>query len=304
MELETYKSNGKLLLTGEYVVLDGALSLAIPTTFGQTMKVSKLDEPKIIWKSFDDKNKIWLDAEFSIENKEIITAFTPENDTSKRLFEILQAVKLLNPGFLNSGFEVETKLTFPQDWGLGSSSTLINNIANWAKVDAYRLLEQTFGGSGYDIACAQFNQPITYQLGNNNEKTVKEVAFNPLFKEALYFVYLNKKQNSRDGIAQYKTNVADKTDVIKKLSNITTQLISCSSLGDFNVLLNTHEQLISRIIHQVPVKEKLFSDFKGSIKSLGAWGGDFVLVTSEENPTNYFRRKGYDTLIPYSEMIK
>ncbi|HLV39682.1 GYDIA family GHMP kinase [Xanthomarina sp.] len=304
MELETYKSNGKLLLTGEYVVLDGALSLAIPTTFGQTMKVSKLDESKIIWKSFDDKNKIWLDAEFSIENKEIITAFTPENDTSKRLFEILQAVKLLNPGFLNSGFEVETKLTFPQDWGLGSSSTLINNIANWAKVDAYRLLEQTFGGSGYDIACAQFNQPITYQLGNNNEKTVKEVAFNPLFKEALYFVYLNKKQNSRDGIAQYKTNVADKTDVIKKLSNITTQLISCSSLGDFNVLLNTHEQLISRIIHQVPVKEKLFSDFKGSIKSLGAWGGDFVLVTSEENPTNYFRRKGYDTLIPYSEMIK
>jgi len=304
MELETYKSNGKLLLTGEYVVLDGALSLAIPTTFGQTMKVSKLDESKIIWKSFDDKNKIWLDAEFSIENKEIITAFTPENDTSKRLFEILQAVKLLNPGFLNSRFEVETKLTFPQDWGLGSSSTLINNIANWAKVDAYRLLEQTFGGSGYDIACAQFNQPITYQLGNNNEKTVKEVAFNPLFKEALYFVYLNKKQNSRDGIAQYKTNVADKTDVIKKLSNITTQLISCSSLGDFNVLLNTHEQLISRIIHQVPVKEKLFSDFKGSIKSLGAWGGDFVLVTSEENPTNYFRRKGYDTLIPYSEMIK
>lgn len=304
MELETYKSNGKLLLTGEYVVLDGALSLAIPTTFGQTMKVSKLDEPKIIWKSFDDKNKIWLDAEFSIENKEIITAFTPENDTSKRLFEILQAVKLLNPGFLNSGFEVETKLTFPQDWGLGSSSTLINNIANWAKVDAYRLLEQTFGGSGYDIACAQFNQPITYQLGNNNEKTVKEVAFNPLFKEALYFVYLNKKQNSRDGIAQYKTNVADKTDVIKKLSNITTQLISCSSLGDFNILLNTHEQLISRIIHQVPVKEKLFSDFKGPIKSLGAWGGDFVLVTSEENPTNYFRRKGYDTLIPYSEMIK
>jgi len=304
MELETYKSNGKLLLTGEYVVLDGALSLAIPTTFGQTMKVSKLDESKIIWKSFDDKNKIWLNAEFSIENKEIITAFTPENDTSKRLFEILQAVKLLNPGFLNSGFEVETKLTFPQDWGLGSSSTLINNIANWAKVDAYRLLEQTFGGSGYDIACAQFNQPITYQLGNNNEKMVKEVAFNPLFKEALYFVYLNKKQNSRDGIAQYKTNVADKTDVIKKLSNITTQLISCSSLGDFNVLLNTHEQLISRIIHQVPVKEKLFSDFKGSIKSLGAWGGDFVLVTSEENPTNYFRRKGYDTLIPYSEMIK
>ena len=304
MELETYKSNGKLLLTGEYVVLDGALSLAIPTTFGQSMKVTKLDEPKLIWKSFDDKNKIWLEEEFSIENNEITTSFTPRNDTSKRLFEILQAVKQLNPEFLTSGYQVETHLTFPQDWGLGSSSTLINNIANWAKVDAYKLLEKTFGGSGYDIACAQFNQPITYKLSANNEKIIKEVPFDPLFKDALYFVHLNKKQNSRDGIAQYKAITADKIEVIKEISNITTKLISCSNLGDFNILLNMHEQLISRIIHQVPVKEKLFSDFKGSIKSLGAWGGDFVLVTSEENPTNYFRRKGYDTSLTYPQIIK
>jgi len=39
--LETYRSNGKLLLTGEYVVLDGALSLALPTTLGQRLTVEK-----------------------------------------------------------------------------------------------------------------------------------------------------------------------------------------------------------------------------------------------------------------------
>ena len=48
---KTYQSNGKLLLTGEYVVLDGALSLAVPTKFGQSMHVENIDQPKIIWKS-------------------------------------------------------------------------------------------------------------------------------------------------------------------------------------------------------------------------------------------------------------
>src|SRR5690606_10074625 len=103
---------------------------------------------------------------------------------SIRLFEILHAAKQLNSDFLNSGCQVETRLTFPQDWGLGSSSTLINNIAKWAQIDAYKLLENTFGGSGYDIACAEYNGPITYQLGK--QRTVKDVDFNPVFKEALY----------------------------------------------------------------------------------------------------------------------
>jgi mevalonate kinase len=305
MKPETYKSNGKLLLTGEYVVLDGGLSLAIPTKFGQSLEITSIKEPKIKWKSFDYKNHVWFEDKFTLQ--EITSGFTSHrNDTSKRLLQILQAVKQLNPGFLKNllGFEVTSKLNFPQDWGLGSSSTLINNIANWAKIDAYKLLELTFGGSGYDIACAQHDTAITYQLSSNNQRSIKEVDFNPSFKEALYFVYLNKKQNSRDGIAQYKANTTDKTQVIKEINEITSKVVSCSNLTDFNLLLNNHEQLISSIIHQVPVKEKLFSDFNGSIKSLGAWGGDFVMVTSEENPKEYFSSKGYDTLIPYSEMIK
>jgi mevalonate kinase len=305
MKLETHKSNGKLLLTGEYVVLDGGLSLAIPTKFGQSLEINSIKDPKIRWKSFDYKNQVWFEDEFTLQ--EITSGFKSlRNDTSKRLLQILQVAKQLNPAFLKSdlGFEVTSKLDFPQDWGLGSSSTLINNIANWAHIDAYKLLELTFGGSGYDVACAQHDVAIAYQLSSNNQRIIKEVTFNPCFKEALYFVYLNKKQNSRDGIAQYKANTADKTQAIKEISDITSKLISCSSLNDFNFLLNSHEQLISNIIYQVPVKENLFPDFNGSIKSLGAWGGDFVLVTSEENPTAYFRNKGYDTIVPYSEMIK
>ena len=39
MESQSYYSNGKLLITGEYAVLDGALSLALPTKFGQELNV-------------------------------------------------------------------------------------------------------------------------------------------------------------------------------------------------------------------------------------------------------------------------
>ena len=58
---KTYYSNGKLLLTGEYLVLDGALSLAVPTQFGQSLTVETIDERKLIWKSLDEKGNIWFE---------------------------------------------------------------------------------------------------------------------------------------------------------------------------------------------------------------------------------------------------
>jgi hypothetical protein len=38
------------------------------------------------------------------------------------------------------------------------------------------------------------------------------------------------------------------------------------------------------------------------IKSLGAWGGDFVLATGDDKTISYFKSKGYNTVIPYSKM--
>jgi len=36
---------------------------------------------------------------------------------------------------------------------------------------------------------------------------------------------------------------------------------------------------------------------------LGAWGGDFVLSVSGDNPRSYFEQLGYEIVIPYEEMI-
>jgi mevalonate kinase len=298
-----YYSHGKLLLSGEYVVLDGAISLAIPTQYGQSLVVEPIDEPNLIWQSFDETGAIWFENTFPI-TKINLDFSNPLDEISNTLIHILKSAKQLNPSFLNStqGYLVKTRLDFPRQWGLGTSSTLINNIANWVQIDAFQLLKLTFGGSGYDIACAQHNQPITYQI-KDDVQLVNEVNFNPRFKEHLYFVYLNKKQNSREGIAKYNTHKTSSIEVIQDISDITSKLISCQSLSEFEILLKTHETIIANIIKQQPINEILFSDFPGSIKSLGAWGGDFILATSKDNPSEYFKTKGFNIVIPYKDMI-
>ena len=174
------------------------------------------------------------------------------------------------------------------------------------------MLEQTFGGSGYDIACAKATGSLTFQLYknevlNSNESYSKQlinaVDFNPSFKNHIYFVHLNQKQNSREGIKQYRENTSDLSSSIAKVNTITQNMIACESLSAFQKLVDDHEQLISEIIKETPIKTRLFNDFKGSIKSLGAWGGDFVMVAANDNPTAYFKSMGYNTILSYSEMV-
>jgi len=253
--MSTYYSNGKLLLTGEYLVLDEAKALALPTRFGQNLSIEAYNEPKLIWESYTDDNDLWLQVAFDLPRLRIINAsFDSSKDggydsLAERLQNILLEAKKLNPDFLSSeqGFYVKSKLTFPRNWGLGSSSTLINNIAQWANVDAYQLQFNTLGGSAYDIACAQHNDPIIYQL-KNEKPVVETINFDPDFKDQLYFVHLNKKQNSRDGIAQYKSFKGNVSAFAEKISSLTYAVVKCLSLSDFEKIIIEHEQIISSII--------------------------------------------------------
>ncbi len=309
-QMNNYYSNGKLLLTGEYLVLDGAKSLALPTKFGQDLIVQSIQESILIWESYDNLNNCWFQTEFRLPDFRIVNeTFDSDFEDSKEsiavtLQKILLEAQKLNPVFLNldSGFLVKTKLSFPRNWGLGTSSTLINNIAQWANVNAFELLHKSFGGSGYDIACAQTNSPIIYQLQKGNPK-VEIVDFKPSFAEQLYFIHLNSKQSSKKGIQRYKEKRGRIKDNILTISQLTNEIVRCNSLVDFEKLLYEHEQIISKIIQNKPVQEILFKDYFGQIKSLGAWGGDFVLVTGNDDTPNYFKQKGFKTVIPYSEMV-
>lgn len=83
----------------------------------------------------------------------------------------------------------------------------------------------------------------------------------------------------------------------------TMLVIASNSIDAFEKLLSQHEQILSEAMGIPTVKSQLFPDYKGAIKSLGAWGGDFILATDDGNAKDYFINKGYRTVIPYKEMV-
>lgn len=300
---KTFYSNGKLLISGEYLILDGAKGLALPTKMGQNLIVEDTQTNSIHWKSYDADGSIWFEEILSFQ--EIQDNTTTTESVKATLIKILQVANTMNSNVFNNseGFDVTTQLSFPRNWGLGTSSTLINNIAQWFQIDAFELLHQSFGGSGYDIACAQNNTPITYSIANGKPK-IAQVVFEPEFAKNLYFVYLNKKRNSKSAIADYHTNKTSQlSSYIAAINTLTQDILAANNIDVFTQLLHQHETLLSALLKTETVKNALFPEFDGAVKSLGAWGGDFVLVVSKENPKSYFVAKGYETVIPYQEMI-
>ncbi len=296
-------ARGKLLLTGEYFVLDGALALALPVRFGQHLRVASAEE-NLQWRSLDQQGSVWWEAAFALPNLEVLQ--TTDHQVADTLISLLLACRRQNPEFLMdpSGLLVTTQIDFPKDWGLGTSSTLIAALARWAHADPYPVLFTTLGGSGYDLACANAQGPILYQLTDNKPK-VQPVDFQPLFTDQLFFVYLEKKQDSRAGIAHYRAQAQGKQDLIEKMSRLTHSLLAATTLPEFESILLEHEQLVSATLDLPRAKDLFFKDYWGEIKSLGAWGGDFVLVTSQRSKKEtqaYFNEKGCKVFIAYQDM--
>ena len=193
--MKEFFSQGKVLLTAEYAVLEGVKALALPTIKGQSLTVKTIESQSIVWKAFTHDDQLWIDAAFDFQFRCIYAGETSPKVIEK-LALILQALETLSPSFYKRGVEITTRLDFPQDWGLGSSSTLVNNLAQWLKINPYILLDKTFGGSGYDLAAAQSKRALFYTR-NAFSPTIEKVSFDPPFKDNLYFVYLNQKRNSQ-----------------------------------------------------------------------------------------------------------
>ena len=296
----SFYGRGKLLLTSEYAVLSGARALALPCKKGQKLTFEPLDSNELLWESFDINNNSWFKAKFQLPSCSIVTS--SNTYISKRLCSILRRAQVLNPCFLKSqGGQVKTFLEFERLWGLGSSSTLVSNIAQWANVNAYDLLEHSFGGSGYDLACAVSKNPICYTR-NKLHPLIEKVSFNPAFRKNLYFIFLNQKQSSYNAIKGIKPSTFSK-ESLKELNIITNDILKCKTQESFNILIEKHEGIIARILQKKTIKQLLFSDFEGAIKSLGAWGGDFIIASGGIDSPRYFNQKGFKTVINFEEMI-
>lgn len=297
----TYRANGKLLLTGEYLVLHGAKAIALPLNVGQQMVVSAGSfSDSLHWRALYE-GRIWFSCELDAHDFSVRSADDQEKaGTLSRIFRTIQSLK---PDFQPSaGMKFETTLDTNPDWGFGSSSTLVSLLAQWSGVDPYKLNELVFQGSGFDIACATADGPVFYI----RHQPVVPVSLHYPFASQLFLVYSGRKKGTAREVRSFLNKAVVSEHQIAEMSALSEEIARCGEQAEFNRLLPIHEKMIGRLIGQTPVKDEYFPDFGGAIKSLGAWGGDFWLVSTAmpfQQMTKYFENKGFTPVFKWSDLI-
>lgn len=298
-----YRAHGKFLLTAEYMVLKGAKALALPLSYGQQMQVSDVVGDSCYWYSAELGND-WFEARL---DSSLCVTSTNNRSVADRLEEILASVLRQNPQAytLFRGKELRFDTDFARDWGLGTSSTLLALLAQYTHTDPYRLLADTFGGSGYDLACAIASGPVFFTKTAAGAE-VETAPFDPAFKEHIFFVYLGNKQNSSAEVKKFFKEARISGADIQRISEISDAFCRAAGPQQLATLMKEHETIMARVLNTMPVQEKYFSDFNGAVKSMGAWGGDFVMVVSENEEKEvrkYFFDKGFVTILGYSNVL-
>jgi mevalonate kinase len=297
----TYRANGKLLLTGEYLILHGAKSIALPLKFGQQLTVQDLlNSENLLWQAYYE-GKVWFSCELNPSDFSVIATSHPEK--AETLSKIFRTIKILNPTFHpKAGTKIETSLDASPEWGFGSSSTLISLLSQLAGVDPFILNELVFQGSGFDIACANADGPIFYV----RNKPAQPIVLDYPFSEQLFLVYSGKKKKTSSEVSTFLKEKKVSDRLIQEVSALSDEFAGCLDQNNFNKLIRQHEEIVGRLIGQIPVKEQLFSDFDGAIKSLGAWGGDFYLISTAQpfsGVKKYFDNRGLTTIFRWNELI-
>ena len=302
--IKRYHAHGKLLITGEYLVLKGAKALAVPLVKGQSLSVETTKEAVLKWRA-ETPNGLWFEAKF---DNQLSVLQSTDHNKAKALQLMLQKSVEQNPSIqakLNYT-SVVTMLEFEPYWGWGSSSTLLHLLEQWLGIDPYLLMDKTIGGSGYDIACAASNTPIFYNRTANSAPQIVPAHFNPPFMDKIGIVYLNKKQSSASQVKSFLANTSTHKYLVEEISELSQQFTTTKEITTFMNLMQQHETIIAKATGLAPVGQILFPDFNGAVKSLGAWGGDFALFLSEKSiktNTEWFKEKGYPLVMPLEEVI-
>ncbi len=298
MSKTVFEASGKFLLFGEYLVLRGATCLAMPLRYGQTLTVEPGYGAPILWRSFE-KGKCWLEIILS-ENLEVIQA----NDKGKAAVvqTLLQLIRQQNPDLSWAHHYFKFELDFERRFGMGTSATLLSLMGRWSGVDPYFLLEKTFGGSGYDIAAATAKKPFFYSMA---DRLIKEIYLPDDITKKLLFVYSGKKQKSAEEVFNFKNSPANPFQ-LTKMNEIVKEAALCNNIQCWEELMHESEQLLSEILKKEPVRERFFADYPYQIKSMGAWGGDFIMASCREveEAKAYFHKKNKKPVYTYSELVK
>lgn len=302
--MKKFHANGKLLITGEYLVLKGATALAVPLNKGQTLSVGSSNETGFSWRA-ETPNGLWFEIKF---DEKLTILETSDYKKAEKLQLILRKALQQKPSVQEklTHSSVITRLEFDPSWGWGSSSTLLHLLKQWLEIDPYQLMDETFGGSGYDIACAGADQPIFYRRAKGESPKITPAPFDPPFIHQMGIVYLNRKQSSSTQVKSFLKAASNNENLVEEISALSNEFATVQDVDTFMRLMHQHEKIIATATGLNPVQELLFPEYKGTIKSLGAWGGDFVLFLSEKNfATNkkWFESKGYPLVMPFDEVV-
>lgn len=284
-------------------MLHASLGLAFPARRSQRLQVIRHPEEGLHWQS-KEFGETWFEARLSLPDLKLTHSSDP--NLGEKLKDLLHSIRKYQPAFLQEkdGILVETDLDFPRNWGLGTSSTLLWLMSDWAGIDPYALLVDTFGGSGYDIACASRSKPLLFQ-NERGKISVEEVSFSPTYLKNLYLGFSGKKQHSGNEVRRFLEMGPPSADLVERISGISKQVLLTKELSAFNSLLSEHEDLMSALLGIPPARED-FPAFPGLVKSLGAWGGDFLLFSWEGEMTALTARlkpRGIEALYRFEDLL-
>ncbi len=302
--MDRFEAHGKFLISGEYFILHGAQGLALPLTkMKQWLEVEQTTSQSYQWIARETNGPVWFRVDFD-EKLEIQSSLDPK--IAQKLQSILREIRSLKPHLFEHGRVFETQMNFSAMWGLGSSSTLISLLSQWSGVDEFYLQKAFFGGSGYDIACATSDSPLLYRL-EEGKPCIRKILWSPDFRNHLHFIYLGKKKDSRIAMEEFKKNNNSVTaEQITIVNDLTTSFVEATTLGEFQSAIHSHEKFISERLGISPIKEHHFADFEGEVKSLGGWGGDFIMAATSLDETyvkSYFSTKQLPLVLRWEDLL-
>jgi mevalonate kinase len=288
-------SKGKLILMGEYAVLDGADALCLPLKTGQKLNWEPAGDNMIHWNwSYDDKTI----AAFTIHASSLSVVSTTKGDASWAV-KLLRLIRMQKQDFLTQGAILEFTNLFPPEWGLGSSSATISSLCRVADVNPFLVNHRLTGGSGADIAAAVAGRWFYYR--NVPEPEATEISTPFAHRDRVYFIYSGKKLATSDHLSGMAKKI--KEPDLSQVSQLTRHFAT-GDLEESMIAVTRHEKLLADVLEMKSIAGS-FPDFGGRIKSLGAWGGDFFMAISTENEDyvrDYFKKKNYNTLFSWEEM--
>ena len=296
------------MLAGEYLALYGLETFAFPVKFGQKLTVwqSESDGNELKWSSINYLRETWFTTE--IDTDSVLEKTTDNATVSGRICELIQAAKDLNPNFMLKGrYRVEMELEFDQAFGLGSSSTLVSLVAQWAKVDALVLQEKVFGGSGYDAAVSSVQKPLIYWRNDKNKPNWALWQMDLEVSQNWFLCFPGVKVNSRRSLKEVKERlelISTDSFMMAQLDNILQQIKSADTADAMELSLEIWQAFIAQSLGLKTAYQDLkIEQMKGGLcKYLGAWGGDVFLVNKLILNANKDKFESME-VVPWNEIV-